>query len=869
MNALTKFRSRRPGVPAIAKLAGAMLAVLAGIGGSLAFAASTASAATLTPIFDLTGNTNAISLDAPFVYAMQDNAHAAPAAPWTMFVNDNPTGVNPLGSASSIWAPGDVLNIVVAGPGEAINHFETGNWVTFASLPFVGIVGENPTTSGITPPTVTAVLTTYSGDSADSNDAGITDDLQITFSGTVDPANTSFILEIGLPTVPVTYNTGATDPVGPITTLNSSYTSASVVTPILVPPNAEIVGATVSANNPPVSVLPSAVGAPISPISITETASDTIGSDPIVGDTSPLSEGYICVTPSIGSFATPGSLSASPGTAGVELPPGGPVSIIPNTQLFIPGGSNQLVAQVAGGSSEGPATFTFTGMTVDAPDDFSGPVTATVTIDQNSDCDNPLAVTLLVPGSAVFNNVTIYTVGLNSTGTGAVGRIAGVTSEGTAVAALQTQYPDNPPFGFCLPNGTHLRPSRYSSGGTIILTTDANDGFDALAASYLAGHYDTGVLVTEQTNSVDPLTLTGIEDEGANNIIIVGGTSAVSADDQTELENTPAYFCGGSSVQTNALGAPLMLNVIRVAGPDVDGTAAAVADFVDSGAVGNANISGAFGGQYNDTLGTDSGSAPNDLQRTVILSTNLDSQDAETASSMSYFQSFPILYTGKETLDPETAAAILNLDPGNIIEFGGQLALDAPVNAAIEALGLPISILRIAGADASETSVQAAKFELNTDHTGAGQPKGLAWGELQPEAFPPADNCLAPDPTSDLTGNSGDFTPGTDAYDCETVVALVRGDYFVDGVTSSVVTGNGPYPVLLTENPTTLGTYLTAFFNAAGSPFGIDPVTNNSAPFVPFTGEEIDTIIPFGGPLALAQSTVQAALNAIAAGANP
>jgi hypothetical protein len=191
------------------------------------------------------------------------------------------------------------------------------------------------------------------------------------------------------------------------------------------------------------------------------------------------------------------------------------------------------------------------------------------------------------------------------------------------------------------------------------------------------------------------------------------------------------------------------------------------------------------------------------------------------------------------------------------------------VNTAIEALGLPISILRIAGADASETSVQAAKFELNTDHTGAGQPKGLAWGELQPEAFPPADNCLAPDPTSDLTGNSGDFTPGTDAYDCETVVALVRGDYFVDGVTSSVVTGNGPYPVLLTENPTTLGTYLTAFFNAAGSPFGIDPVTNNSAPFVPFTGEEIDTIIPFGGPLALAQSTVQAALNAIAAGANP
>jgi len=847
---LGRYRPRK----AFRTFAAAVVAVLAGVGGSVglgAIAASNAGAVVLTPVSDLTGNSNAISVQPPYVYAMPENAVAATAAPWTFYVNDNTTGVTPLGNPASVWASGDVMTICVAPPHFAINHVETGNTVTFASTPLVAVAGTSPSTSGVTAPTFTTALTTCPGEvTADSNDAGLKDALTITFTNNPGPtANTQFIIIVGPTGIaginPVQYNTGPNELAGLITT-TGSYLSSSVSTSIIVPANAAIVGALVSANNPPVSLLPNAVNAAISPINITEQLPGTLGSDPIPGDTNPVSQGYICVAPTAGSFAGASSFTVSLSPIGGTAAVNPPVSVV----------NGSLVAQVLFPSTTDPTVFTFSGITVNAPG-FTGNVSAVVTIDQNSSCNNPNAITLVVPGSPVFNYVTIYSVG-NPTNTQVTGRISGVTSEGTAVAALQTQYPDNPPFGFCLPNGSHPRPSRFTIGGTIILTTDANDGFDALAASYLASYYDTGVLVTPPGNTVDPLTLQGIRNEGASHIIIVGGNLAVSQADQTMLANTPAYNCGGNGPQLADDGNQIMLSVTRVAGPDVDGTAAAVANFVNSGFVGSLNISGMFG-QYNNTLGGDSGSAPNVPMRTAILSTNIDTQDAETASAASYFQNIPILYTGKESLDPETVSALLNLDIQNIIELGGQLALDTPVNAALT--GMNINVLRVAGQDGSDTSVQMAKLELNNDANSHGQLKGLQWGAIQ-------GNCNL---TIDGEGNHHLtlVNPGVTSADCDVTVGLTRGDYFVDGVTSSVVTGNGPYPILQTESPTVLGQYLTSFFNQAGSPFGIDPVTNVAAAFVPYTGDVIGTIVPFGGPLALAQSTIQAALTAISAGANP
>jgi len=204
------------------------------------------------------------------------------------------------------------------------------------------------------------------------------------------------------------------------------------------------------------------------------------------------------------------------------------------------------------------------------------------------------------------------------------------------------------------------------------------------------------------------------------------------------------------------------------------------------------------------------------------------------------------------------------------------------VNTQLGAMG--IAVLRLAGQDGSETSTQVARFELNSGTTSNGQPEGLNtagdWGagpggctNIDALTDGPHGSKTSPhNPYSPesvvVTDDEGD-TEQVYEVNCDAVVALVRGDFFADGITSSVVTGNFPMPVILTESPTVLGQYATSFFNQAGSPFGIDPVANPTAPFVPYTGVTVGEIQPFGGPLALAAATITAALQAISAGANP
>jgi putative cell wall-binding protein len=663
----------------------------------------------------------------------------------------------------------------------------------------------------------------------------------------------------------ITYNVGPATPVGTIATLGA-YTSSGTDTLIHVPPNAAVVGVTVSANVPPVSVLPNAVNAPISPINITETSPGSVLGDSTPGDQSTASDGYICVVANAGTFTGAPHVAVGSSSTGGTASITGVVNIItvaagPNA------GKSALVTQVLSPSTTAPTTFTFSNLTVDAPG-ATGPVTAQVFVDDNSECNSPTAVSLTVPGSLIFDPVAIYSVGsVGGVHGSANGSIFGATSEGTAVAALENQYPPTP-GGSCLPQNAHPHPGRHDVGSTIILTVDSNDGFDALSASYLASFTTSGVLLTEaNSNTVDPLTMSAIQQEGASTVIIVGGPEAVSNADQTELENTPSYQCGGTVERTNGNGGVQDLQVQRIYGQTADGTAAAVATSVNTGYVNAYDISGAFG-QYNDTTGTDSGSSNNVPQRTAILSTDLDSQDAESASSMSYWEQFPILLTPKTSLGPDAATALLNLGIQQVIELGGPLAISDSVNAQLGAMG--IQVLRIAGQDGSDTSVQLAKFELNSGTTSNGQPEGLntagdsfgGWsndcqnigsaGQNEPH------NAASPEnPTGDYYAI------------CGVDVALVRGDFFADGITSSVVTGNWPMPVILTESPSSLGQYATAFFNAAGSPEGIDPVFNPTAPFVPYTGDFVETVQPFGGPLALNPSTIQAALTAEAAGASP
>ena len=215
----------------------------------------------------------------------------------------------------------------------------------------------------------------------------------------------------------------------------------------------------------------------------------------------------------------------------------------------------------------------------------------------------------------------------------------------------------------------------------------------------------------------------------------------------------------------------------------------------------------------------------------------------------------------------QAQTGLLDLGIQQVIEPGGPIAISDGVNSSLESQG--IDVIRLAGQDASDTSTQIARFELG------GQPNAAApLGGPAPAGTPL--NFGGAHPSGLGWTRSSDCQNRETHGTCEFTAALARGDFFADALTSSVVTGNtgypaaghlGPEPVLLTEDPNTLGTALTTFFNEAGSPYGINPVLGTALTPQAGTGDLVETIQPFGGPIALADATIQAALNAIAAGA--
>jgi putative cell wall-binding protein len=840
-----------------------------------------------TPVSAVTGAPpNTISTIGPFLDAIPAGSSGS-AADWAFQLNDL-TGTPPTYSDSptnTVWQVGDQIVIDVGAPGPSGGHnndFSSGSYVEFDGTPIVvAASGGCSGTPGSTAPTFSTALGERGGDN--SSDTGLSDELTITLTnagdgGCVNP----YVVAIA----GIKYTVGPNTPAGPISTVGTYITAHAPNVTLSVVPNAEILDAVASANIPPVTVLPSAINAPISPITATELGTGVVPT------------GYICVTllPGEGKFVGSPNLTVSGSPTGGTASVSGDVAII--------NGGQSIVGLVTHKSTSAATTFTFSNLAVDAPETL-GPVTAEVSVGNTASCTG--GTPCFLPGSPTYDaslsgvpEITIYTV---ATGFGphSDGPIFGSTSEQTAVASLEYQRPVSP-GGNCLPNNQTPRPSTHSVGSTVVLTVDSNDGFDSLAAAYLAGFYDTGVLLTEGGNdapnanggsntNVDPYTLQAIQQEGVTSVLIVGGPAAISNADMTQLENTPSYFCGGATERTNANGGVQDLQVQRIWGNTADDTAEAVSTFVDSGAVGQLNFSGAFG-QYNDTTGTSSAPSPNLSLRTAILATDLDSFDAESASALAYFEGLPMFLTPRDSLGSAAETGLLDLGIQQVVEVGGPLAISDSVNSALEAQG--ISVLRIAGIDQSDTSVQLAEFELNTSVNANGQPEGLDWAPFQGwHGFPNSsggvsygfgDNCAVNlnDATPGST-NPGQASNGTNvgltafgqhnAYahaSCQVTVALARGDFFADGVTSSDVTGHDGYPIILTENPSTLGSFATGFFNLGGSPTGVDPVPNALlGPTLPFKGEITDDILPFGGPLALNASTIAAALNAISAGANP
>jgi putative cell wall-binding protein len=367
-------------------------------------------------------------------------------------------------------------------------------------------------------------------------------------------------------------------------------------------------------------------------------------------------------------------------------------------------------------------------------------------------------------------------------------RISGSTADATAVQELEHQFPT----GSC-PGTTGTRP--------VVLATHKSYP-DALSSAYLASSLGTGTLLTAST-SLSAATLGALKQEGITNVVVVGGSLAVTATVVNQLEATPAYSCGGG----NKLGKNL--TVRRIAGPTAYDTALDIATAPTKTYVGKVDLAGAYGvntqgdaGIYNTTKGNASPAALSPTAvPTAILATTHTFQDAMSASTVAYADHLPILLTTTSKLSSQVSSAISQLGIQQVIVMGGPFAVSDAVVTALE--GEHVSVLRIAGTDYTDTAVELALCELGpaTGHVGLGWPS---------------------------TGG----------------VFVARGSGFTDGLAGAVVTAGGPAgaspsPLLLTENATTPGTYLLGFLAVAGTGgVATKPLTH---------------LVVLGGPLAVSE----------------
>lgn len=264
---------------------------------------------------------------------------------------------------------------------------------------------------------------------------------------------------------------------------------------------------------------------------------------------------------------------------------------------------------------------------------------------------------------------------------------------------------------------------------------------DALAGNYLAGVTRAPILLT-RTGSVPSSTKTALNNLKVKNVIILGGTDAVSAAVEAELKSTASSSASGGN-----------LEVTRLAGTDRYETARVVAVTPSTtGTVGAPIVATQTVGRYNG-------------KRTAIVATGDRFPDALVAGPMSYALQFPILLTPNApsaTLHEQTRTALRELSIEHVFIFGGTEAVSAGTEAEIKSArgSNTITTERLEGEDRTETARDAAEFMTD--------PNQLRFSK--------------------------------------THVNLARGDNFPDALTGGPHGGEERTPILLTASSTTLST---------------------------------------------------------------
>jgi putative cell wall-binding protein len=278
---------------------------------------------------------------------------------------------------------------------------------------------------------------------------------------------------------------------------------------------------------------------------------------------------------------------------------------------------------------------------------------------------------------------------------------------------------------------------------------------DALAASYLAGGKNTGILLTN-TNSVPAATLNALRTHGVLHVYLMGGTSAISSAVATQLDNQQAFNCVGAPM-TDPQGNPVTLTVDRIAGADRYQTAQNVAEFLGLDNAGDADLNG---------------DADCDEEApTAIIASGESFPDALAAGPLAFSgdnvcegSELPLLLTQAGSVPAATQAALINLGIENVIVVGGTAAVSDAAVAQLTAAGY--NVRRIAGASRTATAAALATAMI------------AEWGYI---------------------GSNNNVT-------------LARGDAFADALASGPFSGRRNWVTVLSASPTSLSAETAALF---------------------------------------------------------
>jgi subtilisin family serine protease len=215
-----------------------------------------------------------------------------------------------------------------------------------------------------------------------------------------------------------------------------------------------------------------------------------------------------------------------------------------------------------------------------------------------------------------------------------------------------------------------------------------DDFADALSGSSLA--FGAGpVLFASRTGPLDPITAAELKRTllPGGIVYILGGTAALPASIEDDV---------------SALG----LTPRRIAGPTRQATGAAVADEII---------------QRAPQLGFP---APTK----VLLATAFNWPDAVTAGSFGAWFGYPILLTRPDALSPETRDELAKLHPDRVYVVGGTSAISNQVAAGAGFVAGTGDVVRMAGADRSETAVAVASRFVTDLRADSGTTPVLAIG---------------------------------------------------------------------------------------------------------------------------------------------